>query len=151
MRLVANKSSVPSGGFFFYRDPDSGLELKHPYYEQLQRMARAHRKANNYPVGANWSDHFEDNVCANTPSAPCHEKGIAKQAVQAVIALAKWAKAGMQMVSEEEYARREAICYACQYFTGKVGLLKVHCKLCGCSKKKLAMATEHCPDNPPRW
>lgn len=145
MQLVANKASVPNGGFFVYRDPDSGLELKHPYYEQLERNARNHRKANNFPLGANWSQQFEDNVCTNTPTAPCHEQGIAKKAVQAVLALAKWAKAGMPVVSDEEYTRREGICYACEHFTGKVGLLKIFCKKCGCSKKKLAMASEACP------
>jgi hypothetical protein len=49
-------------------------------------------------------------------------------------------------VSAEEADRRAAICAACEHWTG------LKCKLCGClTQPKTALATEQCPDNPPRW
>src|SRR4051812_25487208 len=49
-------------------------------------------------------------------------------------------------VSKEEKERRLAICHACEWFQANT------CMKCGCvAKWKTKLATEHCPDIPPRW
>ncbi len=50
------------------------------------------------------------------------------------------------LVSDEEFARRMSICESCPHWTAEK-----RCKLCGCRQEKLRLATESCPDNPPRW
>lgn len=50
-------------------------------------------------------------------------------------------------VSEEEHARRLAICQACEFHDAA----KRRCTKCGCGGAKLHLATERCPLEPPRW
>ena len=52
------------------------------------------------------------------------------------------------MVPSEEQDRRLAICHACDKFDPKQG----RCRLCGCfANLKARIASEHCPDEPPKW
>ncbi len=51
-------------------------------------------------------------------------------------------------VSHEEQERRLAICKTCEHFDAAQG----RCRICGCfGRWKAVLATEHCPDDPPRW
>lgn len=50
-------------------------------------------------------------------------------------------------VSTEEAARRQSICDPCPHWQAT----DKKCLLCGCNQMKLKMATESCPDNPPKW
>ena len=51
-------------------------------------------------------------------------------------------------VPQEEQDRRLAICHACDKFDPKQG----RCRLCGCfANLKARIASEHCPDEPPKW
>jgi hypothetical protein len=52
------------------------------------------------------------------------------------------------LVETDVFAQRLAICRSCEHNGDPVG---VHCKLCGCRGAKLMLASEQCPDNPPRW
>lgn len=57
-----------------------------------------------------------------------------------------WCKSGFKIISKKEQKRRLAICYSCEHFSG------IQCKLCGCiSGWKTKLASEHCPDEPPKW
>ena len=61
-------------------------------------------------------------------------------------AAARFAASGGQLAPDEEKARRAAICGACEHFADG------RCRLCGCwLHYKQSMASEHCPDAPPRW
>ena len=62
-------------------------------------------------------------------------------------ALAKWVKAGIPVVDEETFRKRDSICSSCPNWhpAGNLGFGK--CQLCGCSKGKLWLATERCPVN----
>jgi hypothetical protein len=51
------------------------------------------------------------------------------------------------LVSAEERARRQAICDACPEYDATRG----RCTKCGCGGVKLALATERCPLEPPKW
>lgn len=68
----------------------------------------------------------------------------------------KWYKAGKPLRTDEEIKEIFSICQSCQHF--KKDLIGSKCNICGCRlhstrKKvnKIAMSTESCPDNPPRW
>lgn len=50
------------------------------------------------------------------------------------------------LAGEAAYRGRLEICGACEHWTGSA------CRLCGCATAaKLRLATERCPDDPPRW
>jgi hypothetical protein len=58
---------------------------------------------------------------------------------------AKWAAAGFPCVSNEEFARRSAICLGCKQFNPTAYLSHGGCKLCHCDMKmKTIRATSGC-------
>lgn len=61
-------------------------------------------------------------------------------------AVGRFVASGMELASDEEKARRAAICGGCEHFAGG------RCSKCGCwLNYKQSLASEHCPDAPPRW
>ena len=70
-------------------------------------------------------------------------------------AVAKWELAGSPERSQEEINAILEICRKCEEFNAEKGA----CSKCGCNinaqrkalSNKLAMATEHCPLDPPKW
>ena len=73
--------------------------------------------------------------------------GLLKQAQSFTIAYTKWVAAGMPTTPEEELQERRQQCNQCPQRTPEDT-----CNLCGCPlAKKLRMATETCPAQPPRW
>jgi len=76
------------------------------------------------------------------------------QIVSYTEAVVKWKLAGSPVTPPEELAHREFICKACPRWYAQMD----GCRICGCGteeggslKEKRAMATEACPDTPPRW
>jgi len=71
----------------------------------------------------------------------------AKSLAGAAVSLAKAALAGKTVkASEEEIARRTALCNDCRHMSGN------RCALCGCFLKwKRTVEVWHCPDDPPKW
>lgn len=84
------------------------------------------------------------------------EPGVAQQGWTYAKAVARWKSSGSPVRSPERIAEILVICEACPFFIREG---RRRCKLCGCSinkqpdglRNKIAMATESCPDNPPRW
>lgn len=71
---------------------------------------------------------------------------LAAQAANLAKAAARFVASGMERTTEEERDRRLAICRGCENFADG------RCRLCGCSlPHKVAMASEHCPLDPPKW
>lgn len=64
-------------------------------------------------------------------------------------------------VTPEQWKARLAVCVDCEHFQPATSTEKPHCNLCGCPlrenrnkasiKEKAWLATEVCPDTPPRW
>ena len=77
----------------------------------------------------------------------------AGQAYSYLEAKARWIAAGCPRPTEKQLAEREAVCRGCSHYR----LQQDGCGLCGCGvdggslDEKRRMATEECPDNPPRW
>jgi hypothetical protein len=86
------------------------------------------------------------------PPPPTPYPGLIRQAQNLASATVNVGWTAMQggrvRVPDEEYARRLEVCRACpQYDQGRR-----RCRLCGCyTELKLRLATEQCPDDPPRW
>lgn len=57
------------------------------------------------------------------------------------------AKGEALLVPADVLAERRRICGECPQFDRQRG----RCRLCGCGGAKLHLATEICPDKPPRW
>jgi hypothetical protein len=69
-----------------------------------------------------------------------------EQAGNAIKAAAKFVANGGKKVSDEEQARRLAICHACEFYDAK----QVRCMKCACFVNlKSLLASEHCPIN--KW
>lgn len=92
--------------------------------------------------------------------APPTSPGPIQQALGFVQALQRWQAAGRPRPSPEELAQRQAACRACPYHNAAAN----KCGRCGCDLDsqpilfglvdrpgKLDMASEECPDTPPRW
>lgn len=88
------------------------------------------------------------------PSTPRRRPGLARRVYSACRAAGRWVAAGMPVRTPERVDALFRICSACEHFAG------TKCGVCGCPvnndastprKNKLAMATESCPLEPPRW
>lgn len=147
MKKVRDNSAVPKGGTFIYVH-ENGYEQRHPYFNQLKENVRQYKLANNFPVGLEFDDEFEQNVCSHAADITCIEfvpPTLMEKMSNVAKALYRSAKSGFKVVTAEQFEERRQICGACNFFGGTNGLLKVACKKCGCSGIKLAAATEHCP------
>jgi hypothetical protein len=71
---------------------------------------------------------------------------LATQAANLAGTVARFVASGGELATPEERARRLAICEGCEFFKGR------RCVKCGCRlRAKVAMASEHCPLDPPKW
>lgn len=71
---------------------------------------------------------------------------VMEQAGNLAGAVVRFVAGGLERTAPEERTRRLAICAGCEQFGDG------RCKLCGCKlAAKVAMSSEHCPLDPPRW
>lgn len=149
MQAVIHKANVPPGGYYVYVDPETHVELRHPYFRQIVENAAQHRRANNLPVGSNFEVDVEQNVCAHAAGGVCREEktpDVWEKMSSFARASWQWARNGMQTVSEQTYNGRLSICQRCEYFSGEQYFGTGGCKKCGCGiSLKLYWPTEKCP------
>ncbi len=147
MLEIKSRSKVPSGGAWKYKTPETGFVISHPYLHILESLAKKHRLANNYPIGGNWTQEFELNVCANHPETCAQsEPSLLTKAQSLAVALGKFAMSGFQVASNEVVAARLEICESCEFFERGRKILRGKCSKCGCTTAtKLAMSSESCP------
>lgn len=71
---------------------------------------------------------------------------IAEQVANLAGAAGRFVASGGELSTPGERERRLAICHDCEQFADG------RCRLCGCRLAvKIAMKSEGCPDDPPRW
>lgn len=146
MKKIRDTAALPPKPWIF-KNPEDGQILRNVYYSQLMNAAKAYRRANNFPIGSEWVAQFEANLCENRPEF-CFEfvpPSLIAKAGSLAVALGRWAKSGFKVRSAEECEAILNQCRACNHYAGETGILKVACRLCGCSRKKVAMRTESCP------
>lgn len=154
MTTITHRNAVPPGGGWIYIQPESGLAFKHPDLNRVKEMVKAHRKANNYPIGINFNQEIEDWICTSRPelcseNTPLAELTFFQRVSKFAAASINWAASGFRVTTAEQYHQRLSICQACEYFNGESVLGLGSCQKCGCSGLKLFSAVEHCPIN--KW
>lgn len=129
---VKDRNRVPYGGMYRARHPESGILLREPGYESLEKAMKEHCRANNYPIGLEFDNQLEDWVCKEMPDEcePCkgdlpmrprqiHMDDVLRgmTAIAGIIgARIKQLFGGdSPFVSQEEAERRAAICSKCIY------------------------------------
>lgn len=87
-------------------------------------------------------------IRAKWEAAKAAPPGLIRAAANFLSAAARHVAHGMPTVSDDEKARRLAICGACDHFEPE----KSHCKICSCwMDMKASWEDMQCPDKPPRW
>lgn len=99
-------------------------------------------------------------ACATCNSyVPAKEPGLLRLVATRHHAIKQWEAAGKPVRTTMEIQQLFALCHRCPYLATD-RLRGTYCGKCGCpvnermdvpTKNKLAMATEHCPLDPPRW
>jgi len=159
VKVITDTSLVPNAGRlgvgFVYKDPDSGLEFVHVSVDYLASMARKHRQTNHYPIGANWTQDFIDNVCDNTPGTICHEEAppsASQKAKNLFNAIVQATRSGFKTITAEQAEARRNDCETsgpggghCQHYRGIKGHFRVMCGKCGCTDLKLYLTSSECP------
>jgi len=158
MQRPIKTGTVPPGGVWRYKDDETGEVITHPYLDQVKMRAHKHRITNVLPIGTNWEEQLEDNICRNTSTATCVD---IETGVRRALALGKrfstamlnWARSGFKLVDDETLAARRIACEgdethercsAWQSTTRGFGFGR--CGKCGCvGSLKTALATEKCP------
>jgi hypothetical protein len=80
------------------------------------------------------------------PEAEPPELSWSRVLAQFAVSLAAWIKEGMPVVDAREHGARHDQCKACPHFKN------FYCRKCRCvAYLKTKLATECCPDDPPRW
>lgn len=154
MKQIRDTTLVRLQPPFLFVNPEDGYRISNGRYDLLKRDAKIYRQANNYPIGSEWDSQFDDIVCSNCPAEYCDPfipPTMLEKATKLTQSLYQWALSGFPVRTEAEVEAILSTCRSCPHYDGENGFLRVVCKLCGCTKKKLYLRTEECPDTPPRW
>lgn len=118
----------PYGGVFYYKHPVTKEVLTGVTWRLLLKEVAAYNKANGYPVGLDFENEVEQNVCVQQPSE-CIDETQAKPRIKRVTmsevlrgtrfmgALVVNSILGREspFVSQEEAERRAAVCSTCKF------------------------------------
>jgi len=69
---LRNRQTIAYGGVWNYTDPHSGQHFSFYLFDGLVERIRAHRIANNFPVGLEFEQEIEDQLCLNHPDECSH-------------------------------------------------------------------------------
>lgn len=75
-KLLRSTSTVPPRGFRFIQ-PETGVLLEAPNWQELRRRVANHRNANNLPIGTDFDTELQDWICRHIDDADyhCYEQG----------------------------------------------------------------------------
>jgi hypothetical protein len=152
MRKVLNTSKGPPGGKWIYVCPEDGEHITAQSFIVIKQRALNYRKINNYPVGSNWDDDFEQNLCEHMHLSVCTDWSpptLGQKLENLKQSLLNYARSGFTVTDSDKVKARLDICMDCNYYSGQRGTLKIMCKKCGCTGLKLFMASSVCPDK--KW
>lgn len=120
---ILNKSQIPYGGGYHYKDPNSGMDIFGTTFAMVVNKVIEHRRANGYPIGLGLEDEIEEQLCLNQPDE-CSEgpHGVPRKTqhtltdvVNGTRVMMAFERNGRQLVSREEAERRAQICLGCPY------------------------------------
>lgn len=160
-----NRGQVPPGGYCRYKDPDTGFEIAHPYYDHVKGLARQHRVEKGFLIPHDWDEWFDIEYCKSTPTA-CQNfpDGNAEKApsflqlaTNFTRSMMHWAMSGFKVVDYDQFKERYSQCAGrpsegdspglpqCKYFGRFPAFGLTKCSYCGCAGLKLYIKTEKCP------
>lgn len=128
MQRLRSHQEVPTGNFR-YVHAETGHVTEHVARDEWITAAKNYRKINNFPIGLNFVEEMEDQLCQTLPPGWCDqqiEPGSWAKAIGSVAmtletvkngtkVLAAWMASGAKHVSKEEAERRGATCLTCHF------------------------------------
>lgn len=140
MQKLLEQNTVPPDGFR-YLQPETRTTVKGGDYFDLFAKVKAHRLANNIPLGPNWQAEVEDQLCQMLPPGFCKEQQPDPSRTvinvttrmnwadveHATSVFVGWAVAGAPTVDQAEADRRANICAGCYFNVGG----DFGCRTCG--------------------
>lgn len=150
MMRIIDASRVPPGGAFVYVQPESQMQFKAHALPLLFQLVKAHRRANDYPIGLTWRLEVEAYICEHQPETcgdmtPPEPMTKVKLVAKFLSAMSDWASEGFKLATPEVFADRYEICQQCPMWGGDAAFGLGRCGKCGCSGLKLKVATQTCP------
>lgn len=149
MPLKPKNPDAPAKGMLWhYVNVEDSYKISALHYDTLKKKVRDYRRLNNYPIGSNFDNDFDANLCSHADSNDCCDDTIpplAKRAVKFAKAMVNWASSGFPTRSKEEVEKIMDICEGCEFFNGEGSPFKIACKKCGCSSLALYVKTKVCP------
>lgn len=64
---IRNRNNVPHGGAWSYKQAESGRTFRSHSLLWLVQDVKKHRIANNYPIGVEFEEEIEDQICGRNP------------------------------------------------------------------------------------
>lgn len=157
MLKIFKPSQVPPGGNFQYTQPETGMKFLAQTPGILIGKVRDHRVANNIPT-RKVEQEVIDQFCGRQPDwcedvDPATGNPTPLEVERRIEAVRRdWQRAGLRVRSDKGYDEVLEICKGCEQYRGESSMrLAIRCNQCGCSAKKLFLADEVCPANPPKW
>jgi hypothetical protein len=155
MRKPIDNSSGPYGGLWVWKCPETGFIIRHGNYPGIRNAVKTYLRANNYPIGSNFDEALDENLCANAAPQTCEDfvpPTFLEKMSSLAQALYHAAKSWREpVVTAELLQERRDICAGCSFYGGSKSLLKVACVKCGCTGLALYLPTKHCPLPQPEW
>lgn len=120
---LKSRGVIPYGGYFKFREPATGQYLNGGTWDMLLQTVRDYRKANGIPLGLDFEDEVETQVCRNQPdecdyiddSIPRDRQLSMSDVIRGTKVLLSFKLAGSPLVSREEAERRGSICSGCRF------------------------------------
>lgn len=120
---IKQRQQIPYGGEWRYRDPNSNQWIHGNSWDMLIDRIRAHRKANDFPIGLDFEKEIENQLCINHPDeceafdkrVPRNRRLGVGDILRGTQVMIQHRKAGSPLVDKAEADRRAAICVACKY------------------------------------
>lgn len=122
---LKNKGIIPYGGTFRYVDPHSGMEFRNYQFDGLVSKIRAHRQANGFPIGLEFEQEVENQVCQNHPDEceafdpriPRRRRLALSDVLRGTGVMMQHKLAGSPLESREVAEARARTCLKCQWNT----------------------------------
>lgn len=134
---LVNYNEVPPGGFR-YLQPETKVWVEAPSWAELLVAVKKHRLANNLPIGLQFDQEVETQLCERMPPEICARQGEKSfrrsslsldEFLTGTKILVKWFFTGGKKVDQAEADRRANICGSCHHNDNYDG-----CTSCNSSK-----------------
>lgn len=126
MQRLIEPDTVPPDGYRYFQ-PETRVTVRGGDYYDLFLKVKQHRVANNIPLGAQWQDEVEDQLCRALPPGFCKQTDPNRDKVNVMTrvtwtdiehgtsVMVNWALAGLPYVDQALAEERADICTRCFY------------------------------------